>query len=234
MATILAPYGGGTLVGSIGSTTFQRGRYGNVARQRVKPVNPNSNRQQFTRQILNYLSNKFANDLTAAQVTAWNQYAALTNMREPGGGPPIHITGKDHFVRSSFGPVFNGAPGDESNTAPTVPGLANLPLLNFDFFGANTTLRLTASGPSIPANGFVIIRLSPLLKNSINFFKGPYAFTSVVEGTDALPFSLHDYSAAAVSGQRVGISWKLWNKITAGPSTFFKCSKAGQYLAIIP
>lgn len=210
MAIIVAPYGGGTLIGSIGSTTFQRGRYGNLARQRVSPVNPNSVRQVNTRLITAYLSNRYANDLTAAQIAGWNAYAALTNV-SPGPGT-VFITGQAMYIRNNYGNVANPAIGDAIDNAPSTPGNAFTPILTFTFPAATGILTNTATVPSMPAGASTIIyQLSIPQKPSTMFFKGPFSRAVVLRDVADTDPSLVQTYGAMTAGEKVFVRYRLWN-----------------------
>lgn len=234
MAIVLAPYGGGTLIGSIGSTTFQRGRYGNLARQRVAPVNPDSLRQQVARNALGFLSSRFSNDLTAAQVAAWNQYAALTNMTPAGGGKATHITGKDHYIRSNSVPLIQGNTTDILDDAPISPGLPPNSIFQFDFVGANTELRIVTANPNM-GDDIWILRTSALLNPSRTFWKGPYANVIYMGGAIATPFLTGIFfGPAAVSGQKVFTKWRRFRQTTTPGNTNWKASFDSTLVLSIP
>jgi hypothetical protein len=210
MALIEAPYGGGTLRGTIGSTTFQRGRYGNLARQHVLPVNPNSARQVTTRLLTSFLSNRFANDLTASEVAAWNAYAALTNV-SPGAGT-VFITGQAMYIRNNYGIIANLGTAAAIDSPPTVAGNAFTPILTMTFPAATGILTNTVTAPPMPAvNSTMIYQLSIPQKASKSFFKGPFARAVVIrDTTDADPFILQDYGALT-AGMKVFVRYRLWN-----------------------
>ena len=210
MALIEAPYGGGTLRGTIGSTTFQRGRYGNLARQHVLPVNPNSARQVTTRLLTAFLSNRFANDLTAAQVAAWNNYAALTNV-SPGAGT-VFITGQAMYIRNNYGIVANQGLAAALDDPPSTAGNAFTPVLTFTFPAATGILTNTVTSPAMPAgDSTMIYQLSIPQKSSKSFFKGPFSRAVVIrDTTDADPFIVQTYGALT-AGMKVFVRYRLWN-----------------------
>lgn len=102
MRFALVRYGGGVvqMSGSIGGTTFARNRFGNYARGRTKPINPQSARQVKVRAIIAYLVEHWSETLTDAERASWNTYAdnvAMTNKL----GETIHLSGFNHFIRSN-------------------------------------------------------------------------------------------------------------------------------------
>lgn len=98
----LIKFGGGVvqMAGSIAGTTFARNRYGNYARARTKPTNPNTDRQAGVRAALAELTTRWSQTVTAAQRTAWNLYAsnvAMVNRL----GESINLSGYNHYIRSN-------------------------------------------------------------------------------------------------------------------------------------
>jgi len=98
----LVKYGGGIvqMSGSIGGNTFARNRFGNYARARTKPVNPNSALQQEVRTVVAFLADRWAQTLTAVQRTAWGLYGSELSMKNK-LGEDIHLTGFNHYIRSN-------------------------------------------------------------------------------------------------------------------------------------
>lgn len=98
----LIKYGGGIIQmsGSIAGNTYARNRYGNYARARTKPVNPNSSGQQSVRAALSELSVRWAQILDAAQRAAWNLYGSSVAMKNR-LGESVYLTGFNHFIRSN-------------------------------------------------------------------------------------------------------------------------------------
>lgn len=98
----LVKFGGGIIQmsGSIAGTTFARNRYGNYARARTKPVNPNTELQQKVRTVVAYLCERWAETLTAVQRTAWGDYASAVSMKNK-LGEAIKLSGFNHYIRSN-------------------------------------------------------------------------------------------------------------------------------------
>jgi len=109
----LVKYGGGIvqMSGSIAGTTHARNRYGNYARARTKPINPNKsssdlcrdkdeNTQAKVRATIAQLSARWSQTVTAVQRTAWNLYADSVNMKNK-LGEVVHLSGYNHYIRSN-------------------------------------------------------------------------------------------------------------------------------------
>ena len=127
---MLIKFGGGVLDarGSIGGNTFARNRYGNYARSRTKPVNPNSSRQQQMRAILGGLVEYWRSTLTVEQRAAWNQYGANVNWLNK-LGESVKLAGFNHFTRSNSVRLLAGlgvlADGPTELTLPAADETAN-------------------------------------------------------------------------------------------------------------
>lgn len=98
----LIRFGGGVvqMSGSIGGDVFARNRYGNYNRARTKPTNPNTARQQQVRAALAFLTDRWAQTLTAANRAAWNLYASNVSMKNR-LGEAIYLSGFNHYIRSN-------------------------------------------------------------------------------------------------------------------------------------
>lgn len=98
----LVKFGGGIIQmsGSLAGNTFARNRYGNYARARTKPVNPNTELQTQVRSALSLMTIRWAETLSGAQRAAWNLYADNVNMKNK-LGEVIHLSGFNHFIRSN-------------------------------------------------------------------------------------------------------------------------------------
>lgn len=99
----LVKYGGGIvqMSGSIAGNTYARNRYGNYVRARTKPTNPNTELQQAVRNAMAFLTDRWAQTLTAVQRAAWVLYAANVVMLNK-LGESVHITGYNHYLRSNM------------------------------------------------------------------------------------------------------------------------------------
>lgn len=86
--------------GNYNGAVHARNRYGNYTRPYVVPVNPLSARQVVIRDRMTSLSQAWS-ALTAAQRTAWNEYAANVPVMNRIGGQD-YITGANHFIRTNM------------------------------------------------------------------------------------------------------------------------------------
>jgi hypothetical protein len=120
----LIQLGGGVtdIRGSIGGTTYSRGPAGNIARRRVKPVNPSSSRQCSRRNTFDQLSHEWVRNLTEDERTAWRYYASNTNFVNALGAT-IQISALACFIRTNALRLMIGQA--LTSVAPTAPGQAS-------------------------------------------------------------------------------------------------------------
>lgn len=117
MALVL--FGGGIsdMRGSVAGNVFSKNRYGSYVRNRTKPVNPNSPRQQKVRNIMGQIVSAWSQIVTLAQRNAWEVYAAAVNFTNA-LGQTIQLTGYNHYIRSNMARINNGF--TRIDAAPTI------------------------------------------------------------------------------------------------------------------
>ena len=173
--------------GSIGGLTLSRNKGGMYIRQRAIPTNPNSTYQQAVRQIVADLSNRWLQTLTAAQRTAWDEYAANVPLVNPLGAPR-NVTGLNMYIRSNTARVQ--ATLDRIDAAPT----------EFDLGSFTSPTPTVTTGPSQCSLAFddtddwaneddasLLLFLSAGQNPSLNYFKGPYRLSGGVAGDSVTP-----------------------------------------------
>lgn len=186
MAIVRLGGGVASASGSMGSVTFSRNRGGPYIRNRAIPTNPNTVFQQVIRALVAQLTNLWLNVLTAAQRAAWDVYAF--NVPLPNAlGEPRNVGGLGMYVRSNVprlqttlsrvddAPlIFNLGDFTEPSIAVATPSSVSLAFDNTDAW-ANETGSAMLFYFGRPQNP------------SINFFKGPYRFTTSAAGDDTTP-----------------------------------------------
>ncbi len=192
--------------GSIGGTVFSRNRSGAYIRSRTKPTNPNTSAQQAVRAVMAFLTNRWSQDLTAVQRTAWNLYGASVVMLN-GLGENINLSGFNHYIRSNSilkrtantlvddGPTIFEIPDADPTLAITASEATQLISVVFDdsLAWANETDGWLWTFQGTPQNA------------QRNFFNGPWKALSSVAGDDKTPpVTPDDQSAvfAVAEGQR--------------------------------
>lgn len=204
----LIKFGGGVtqMSGSIGGTTFARNRYGNYARARTKPTNPNTAAQQAVRASLAFLTNRWAQTLTAVQRAAWNLYGANVVMQNK-LGESMNLSGFNHYVRSNSmlkrasqtlvddGPVIFEIPDSDPTFSITASEATQQITWTYD----DTLAWDTETG------GFLYLFQGQPQNAQRNFFGGPWNFNALVAGIDAAPVAspaVNGVISAIAEGQR--------------------------------
>lgn len=186
----LIKFGGGIIqmAGSIAGNTYARNRYGNYARARTKPTNPNTARQQGIRASLSELTDRWAQTLTANQRTAWNLYGSNVAMKNR-LGETVNLTGFNHYIRSNVirnrvglgviddGPVVFEIPAQDPAFAITASEATQEISFVYD-----------AGMDWADENGAWLVLYNGQPQNAQrNFFAGPWRYCSVVEGVNGAP-----------------------------------------------
>lgn len=207
---MLVKFGAGIIEarGSIAGMTFSRNRSGAYARARVKPVNPNTDRQDDVRAAMAFLTDRWSQTLTNAQRIAWNLYASNVSMKNK-LGEAINLSGFNHYIRSNTiaklfaltvidaGPVVFELPAQDPTYAITASEATQQITTTYDAvmdWASETGANLILSGgqPQNPQR---------------NFFGGPWRLYGQVSGADgAPPAGPH----AGVSAYAISELQRLW------------------------
>jgi len=206
----LIKFGGGVvqMAGSIGGTTFARNRFGNYARARTKPTNPNTQQQQKVRSSIAALTARWSQILTADQRTAWNLYAANLNMLNR-LGETVQLSGFNHYIRSNMlllqndltpvdaGPTIFELPAKDPTLAITASEITQQISITFDntLDWANETGGYMFKFQGIPQNP------------QRNFFTGPWRLLGHIDGNDATPPTSPDDQSTAFAITELQRQW---------------------------
>lgn len=208
-AVIIGAAGGGTIIGSIGSWTFQRNPFGNLVRSRVKPVDPNTPRQQEVKAYMTQAATAW-NALTVAQVQAWKDYAAATPITGP-KGQQIVLSGRQMYMRSKmfqlrgfFGPLED---------APALPGELQIPLGTVTYSVVDGNITLTGL-TNFPASGVVRFLISRNLRSTRNYWKGPFNQTYQHDTATLLPVVIGNITPFPTAGDKIFLQYKAWDANT--------------------
>jgi len=211
----LIKFGGGIvqMSGSIAGTTFARNRYGNYARARTKPVNPNTANQQVIRGLMATLTTAWSQTLTAAQRTAWNLYASSVSMKNR-LGEAVNLTGFNHYLRSNIAIVQAG--GTQVDDGPTV---FELPAKDSTFAVtiSEATQKISATFDDAAdwaseVGAHLILSSGQPQNAQRNFFAGPYRLAGKVDGAAEAPSSPDatlDVSFVCTELQRVWVKARI-------------------------
>lgn len=173
--------------GSLGGITAGHNRGGQYLRARTIPTDPASSFQVALRNIFGGLANRWQTVLTAAQRTAWGVYAA--NVPITGRlGDPINLTGQQMYIRCNT--VLEQAGETVVDDGPTVMALADLSPISIAIAGGAATIAVTFDEGDAwvdEDDAGIAVLASRELSPSINFFKGPFRFASIVAGSSGVP-----------------------------------------------
>lgn len=186
----LIKFGGGVvqMSGSIAGNTFARNRYGNYARARTKPVNPNTALQGTIRAALSALVEAWNDILSAAQRTAWNLYASNVSMTNK-LGESIHLSGFNHYVRSNSirlqaGPATRIDPGPTTFSLPVVDPALSIACQN------DNTIDITYDDTMDwvdEDNAQLMVYMGAPQNPGKNFFAGPWRYAWRAVGSVGAP-----------------------------------------------
>jgi len=172
--------------GSVGGVTFARNRYGAYARNRTKPVDPSSSKQNQARTRMSGAVTAWR-ALTADQRDAFNAKALTTDFVNA-LGESIHPTGMALYVRGHN--LLDIAQQSQVTAPPVSPilddGDCKVGYLVDPGFWINATIT------SMPAGSRLQVWYSFNLTNSTYYYKGPYTdFQNIaIANLDPGPYNL--------------------------------------------
>lgn len=187
--------GGGVAVisGKIGGTVFARGPSGPYMRNWVKPIDPNSTRQQSIRFAMAQLSTRWVETLTDAQRAAWATYAA--NVELPNRlGAMRNISALAMYCRCNVPRMTCVAP--ITGVEDDAPVIFDLGTYTEPVIGAVSESADTVSWGfedtddwAIAAGGAMYVFASRPQNQTINYFRGPYFACGTIPGAATPPTS---------------------------------------------
>jgi len=182
------PHGSGNASGSLGPDTYSHNRFGQYVRNRTKPINTNTARQQVIRAALSQLTARWSQVLTAGQRTAWNLYGSNVVMKNKLGQDML-LTGFNHYLRSNVprlsiaaapidaGPVVFELPEQDPTYAVTASEATQVLTLAYDATRAWAT-----------ETGGYLFHYQGMPQNAQrNFFGGPWRLVGMTSGVDGAP-----------------------------------------------
>jgi len=186
----LIKFGGGIadMRGSIAGTTFARNRFGAYARNRTKPVNPNSSRQVTARNNLSSVVQAWYDVLTAVQRANWATYAAAVPWINA-LGESQYLTGFNMFVRSNLAVV--GAGLTRIDAAPSTLSMPNSdPTFAVVATADDQKLAITFNNSEEWANesgGHLLVYGGQAQKSTRNFYGKTFRYADKIAGSSTTP-----------------------------------------------
>lgn len=206
----LIKFGGGVvqMAGSIAGTTFARNRYGNYARARTKPTNPNTARQDIVRSALAFLTQRWGQTLTAAQRTAWNLYAANVNMTNR-LGETIQLSGYNHYIRSNAWRAYVS-----TTTIDDGPVVFELPAQDpaYAITATEAAQQISHAYNAVldwadETGAYLLLYQGSPQNAQRNFFGGPWRYIAALAGVTGAPPASPFVSAVSFA---IAESQRLW------------------------
>jgi hypothetical protein len=196
----------GSISGSIAATTFARNRAGWYARARTKPKIPVSIKRDQAQARLSATVAAWHNDLTNAYRLLWTQKASHQVFTNKVGDAYVP-TGLNLFVKANT--QLREAGKTPVTTAPAVPiAPVFAPVIAWT---TAVGIRITnIGGYATPTSGACIFRWALNLKQSKNFYKGPWDDCSNfgLDSLDTLPM-LIIASAALIANTRAFFKFNI-------------------------
>lgn len=215
-----------SISGSIGGTTFARNKSGAYARQRTKPVNPNSVRQVAVRAIMSACRTIWFGTLTAAQRAAWALYANNVPMINR-LGDTVNLSGYNMFTRSNAAKINAGLAAETD--APTTFSLPEQDT-NLAASGVTGTQKISVSFDNTldwakEAGGQMLIYAGAPQDTTRNFFNGPWRYAGKIAGASpTAPTSpaLIDTPFPIATGNKLWVKARIL-RADGRLSSFFRC-----------
>lgn len=173
-----------TRSGSVDDVVASHNQHGPYFRNRTFPFDPLTSRQAARRLDFAFLGARWVNNLTDLDRETWHLYG--NNVPIPNRlGDSRHLSGQLHWMRSGMPrsqaglstafqapSIYNLGPF----TPPTFRVVAPLQVLQVRFERNDDWANETGSA--------MLVYVSASLPTTVNFFKGPYRFATVILGND--------------------------------------------------
>ena len=153
----------------LNGSVLSKNRYGSYVRNKVTPVNPQTQYQQEVRQRLGSLSQTWRT-LSTRQRNGWSELAKSTPFTDIFGDTK-HLDGKAFFIKLNSNLLSIG-----QATISSAPVLGEIPPLALDSVIASTEndLSVTIDPAVVPAGFTLKVFSTPVLPAQINFVKNRY------------------------------------------------------------
>jgi hypothetical protein len=185
----LVRLGGGiaSASGSVGSITFSRNRGGPYIRNRVVPINPDTEFQQEVRNLVSQLTSAWSSILTQGQRESWDLYALNVPLPNP-LGEPRNVGGLGMYVRCNVPRLQTDLP--RVDIGPDIFNLATFTPATIETYVEPGLLGLGFDNTDPWANeddAAMLVFTSRAMNPAINFFKGPYRSIEGIDGDGITP-----------------------------------------------
>lgn len=204
----LAKYGGiiSELRGKEAGVIFSRNAYGSYMKQKVSPVNPQTQKQLDQRTLMGNMAQVWAG-LTSAEKASWDNLGAQVT-RVNRFGDTTNYTGFSIFMKLNRNIVLVGGTAlDEAPTMPEIPVLT-LTSLVVDLTVPVANLSFT---PTVPTGFAMVVYFTNNILTGRRFVKNFYRLITTV-------------AAAQTSPQELSVQWLAYfqNSFIEGAGIFCK------------
>jgi hypothetical protein len=204
----------------LGDTVWARNPSGNYIRARVKPTNPNTILQQYTRTFFSQYTKAFRT-LTAAQIKGWNALGASINDHDK-LGQVIHPSGLQLFMRCNMNLAYFGIgqisdpPSDSS--IPAAPAMTETSVTGDG--GGYVQIQFTTPGITTASTIYAFPYVTAGFSSGVTFV-APFLY-KIAESTSRTPDTGENYinlgtgypQPAPAPGQKVAWGYRAINTET--------------------
>lgn len=172
MAKVL--YGAGTIDqrNKIAGWVYSKNRYGNYIRQKVTPVNPQTQYQSQQRQILGNLSGNWRG-LTEAQRDSWVAAAPSFPVTDVFGNSMVLAANALYIALNKN---LTNAGIATITTAPSPVSIDPFSITAFTGAAGTPSLNVTINPAALPSDTTLFVYATPNVPTGINFVKNRYRF----------------------------------------------------------
>lgn len=206
MAKVKNPFLSVDARGSVAGMTASQSRSGKIMKAKALPVQPRSQSQQSRRYKFANINRNFQ-DMTVAQISSWNDFAANWTVTDS-FGDAIHITGLNWFEALNSRRLLLGI--SVAYTPPLNPNTdfnAYISIYQDAVSTGNIFYKFTGN-VSLPGNWGVLMSYSSNLPLSSQFKKKSLKLRSVINSYIATQVTLISHSLLSYDNSLVQFEWQ--------------------------
>lgn len=202
-------FGGGVaeMRGSTAGTTYTRTKAGSIARQRVKPAQPNTSYQIDQRSIITELSQAWSQTLTQSQRDAWTEFGVSfpsTNKL----GEAVILSGVQAFQR--IGARMLAAGEAFLSDAPANQDVSELQTITGTYDVGAGAFQLAWTSTGTLTDDLLIVEVTPGISSGISNYSNrlrPIVYTAVdpTSPTNLEAGFIARFGSLPLVGQKIGV-----------------------------
>lgn len=198
----------------LNGSVFARNRGGAYLRNKVTPVNPQSQAQVLARARLTQFAQAWRS-LTQAQRDAWNAAVSQWSTTDV-FGDVVTPSGNALFNRLNINVAIAG--GSQLNTPPQPVGAAALTDLSISAAAGAGTFDVTFDPTPVPADHVMFLESTPMLSPGISNASAEFRRIDTLDAAELSPYDASASQTAKfgtlVEGQKVFVRAKFINSLT--------------------